>query len=677
LKIFFLLIFFNIFLISYNYADAEISFEDVSNKSGINNFGESWGSAWGDFNNDSFPDLWITNHLSSPILYENNGDGTFTDVSEKFNLQNFDGIDKHGSSWADFDNDGDQDLIVLVGAKKGIGEGPNLFFINHLGLFEEKASELGVDYPLGRGRTPLWFDYNHDGYLDLLLVNAKRFDGKSQTTLLQQNSSGFQDVTSLVGLNFTKTTLSAQLSNFVNTKNLDLIFIQPYYPSVYDVYDVPFQKIELKNFPKTAYNDLVIGDFNNDMTPEIILVNAPQKSIVTQINSTLIRAMIVSNNNEVGFTFNQSGNIFFSFSTSSKIFIGADSASPSSNAFTISSEDIQFHGFPTTENLTDEVFHVGYNPSNNEWKVLQSSKNYTTTNIVIKSDNPISNIVPINYNSSRIFGYDKLVLLNQIQFDELISDVRLLNPTSCNSIVAGDFDNDMDLDIYLNCSLVTKNLPNILYENKGDGNFTIVSNAGGAEGSTLGIGDSVTMADYNMDGFLDLFVTNGHLRNYAYDGPNQLFRNQGNDNHWIEIDLVGTVSNRDAIGSLVVVNSDEISQYREQNGGIHSDSQNHKRIHFGLGENTSAEKIIVYWPSGLISEMNNVNADQILEIIEPTIPLPPRKQISLGIEPHYVLCKDGLNLILKPDGNAVCVKQKTMEILTQRGWNIPLTANPP
>ena len=75
--------------------------------------------------------------------------------------------------------------------------------------------------------------------------------------------------------------------------------------------------------------------------------------------------------------------------------------------------------------------------------------------------------------------------------------------------------------------------------------------------------------------------------------------------------------------------------------------------------------------------MNNVNADQILEIIEPTIPLPPRKQISLGIEPPYVLCKDGLNLILKPDGNSACVKQKTMEILNQRGWAIPSTTNNP
>jgi len=128
-----IILFFNTFEISA----AEIKFEDVSNISGISYAGKSWGSAWGDFNGDGWPDLWLGNHGKTPNLYVNNGDGTFSDLASGVLQDDSKGRDTHGASWADFDNDGDQDLILLTGAERGMGDGANLFFINEDGKFQK------------------------------------------------------------------------------------------------------------------------------------------------------------------------------------------------------------------------------------------------------------------------------------------------------------------------------------------------------------------------------------------------------------------------------------------------------------------------------------------------------------------------------------------------------------
>jgi hypothetical protein len=77
------------------------------------------------------------------------------------------------------------------------------------------------------------------------------------------------------------------------------------------------------------------------------------------------------------------------------------------------------------------------------------------------------------------------------------------------------------------------------------------------------------MADYDLNGFLDLFVTNGlHQLPIHVGGPSQLFRNLGNGNHLIELTLVGRVSNRDGVGARVIaITPDGKRQLREQNGG--------------------------------------------------------------------------------------------------------------
>ena len=246
----------------------------------------------------------------------------------------------------------------------------------------------------------------------------------------------------------------------------------------------------------------------------------------------------------------------------------------------------------------------------------------------------------------------------------------MLNPTSCHSIGTGDFDNDMDVDIYLVCTLNEENIPNILYENLGNGTFQKIPRAGGAEGSLRGMGDSVAIADYDNDGFLDMFITNGlGQKPVRFQGPSQLFHNLGNENNWIQIDLKGTLSNHDAIGSTIFVTAGNVTQIREQNGGMHNHAQNFQRIHFGLKNSTMIDKIIVFWPSGLLSEINNIKSNEIIKIVEPSKPLTPNHQFKLGVKSYDVICNEFLELIIKnKDGKPSCVKSSSIQILLDRGW---------
>jgi len=135
------------------------------------------------------------------------------------------------------------------------------------------------------------------------------------------------------------------------------------------------------------------------------------------------------------------------------------------------------------------------------------------------------------------------------------------------------------------------------------------------------VGDSVTTADIDGDGFLDLLTSSGGSMGRSLGLPSdngryQLFRNVGNGNHWIMLDLEGTATNRDGIGAIVRVTAGGVTQMRVQDGGIHERGQNHSRLHFGLANNAMADKVSLHWPSGVTQELLGVKAGQILRVRE-------------------------------------------------------------
>ena len=237
----------------------------------------------------------------------------------------------------------------------------------------------------------------------------------------------------------------------------------------------------------------------------------------------------------------------------------------------------------------------------------------------------------------------------------------------------GDFDNDGYLDIVITNF---QDQTNSLYHNAQSGFFNEVSFAKGiGERSLPYLAWGVDFVDFNNDGWLDLFVANGHLDDNVaeidpigtYAQPNQLFLSNGginfmesadaaianqkvsrgtafgdidndgdidivvsnlkdaptllrNDSNttsrWLSIKLIGTHCNRDAIGARVTVVSGDLTQIREVKSGSGYLSQNDLRLHFGLGNATRVDKLTVRWLCGKVQTLQGVETNQVLILSE-------------------------------------------------------------
>ncbi|MGB9146880.1 MAG: CRTAC1 family protein, partial [Acidobacteriaceae bacterium] len=151
--------------------------------------------------------------------------------------------------------------------------------------------------------------------------------------------------------------------------------------------------------------------------------------------------------------------------------------------------------------------------------------------------------------------------------------------------------------------------PPHLYRNLDGKGFQDVSAQMGAAFDAPRVARGAAYGDILNDGALDIAITtNG--------GPAQLFLNEGATNHALRLKLVGTKSNRDGIGSVVWVKSPTTSQKQMLRSGSSYLSASELLLTFGLGSSTRAEIIEVHWPSGEVTRLTNVPADQILTICE-------------------------------------------------------------
>ena len=120
--------------------------------------------------------MFVNNHAGDrfgppPSLYVNQGDGTFENELDRFSADEQGAIangDRHGAVWTDIDNDGDEDLLLLVGLNIELGRSLNKLFINEGGQLVDAAEERGVQYGVSRAREPALLDINNDGLLDFI-----------------------------------------------------------------------------------------------------------------------------------------------------------------------------------------------------------------------------------------------------------------------------------------------------------------------------------------------------------------------------------------------------------------------------------------------------------------------------------------------------------------------------
>lgn len=148
---------------------------------------------------------------------------------------------------------------------------------------------------------------------------------------------------------------------------------------------------------------------------------------------------------------------------------------------------------------------------------------------------------------------------------------------------------------------------NCLFRNDGDGTFTEVGWANGADRVEDGRG--VAVFDSNGDGRLDLVLRNHRM-------PAGLLRNGGDAGHWIGFELVGVRSNRDAVGARLRLRAGDAWQSRVVSGGNGYLSGSSLRQHFGLGDATRVDEVEIRWPSGLRTRLQNLSADRSYRITE-------------------------------------------------------------
>jgi hypothetical protein len=186
-----------------------------------------------------------------------------------------------------------------------------------------------------------------------------------------------------------------------------------------------------------------------------------------------------------------------------------------------------------------------------------------------------------------------------------------------------DFDNDGWKDLFVARSNVVDNInvvfPNRRYEetnsvlrNLGNGKFEDVSAWAGADFQLEAAHRGVAFGDFDNDGRLDMVVS-------VLGGPVKLFHNiSDNKHHWILLNLVGTKSNRMAIGAHIrITTEDGNSQWNHVATAVGYASSSDSRVHFGLGANRRIREIQIRWPSGIKQNIREVEVDRVMTIEEP------------------------------------------------------------
>jgi enediyne biosynthesis protein E4 len=450
------------------------TFTDVTERAGVGAEGLfGMGVAIGDYDNDGFPDLLVLGY-GRCILYHNNGDGTFTDVSKKAGVEN-PGRWASSAAWFDYDNDGRLDLVIAnyvdwtpetnhYCGDKGAGmrsychpdvyhgQAPTLYRNNGDGTFTDVSKASGVGAKPGNGLGVVTFDYDNDGWQDIFIANDN-------------------------------------MPNFLFHNNRD------------------------GTFTETAYlaGVAVSGDGHSEAGMGVDAADTTGSGrmdlIVTHLDQQLGR--LYRNLGEMGF----------------------EDATFSSK---LSYATFKYSGFGTC--------FLDYD--NDGWRDLFIANGHVLDNVA-------------KYRPDITYAEPKLMMRNtgggilENVSDRLGPD--LMRPRVSRGAAAGDFDNDGDVDL-------------------------LISN-------------------------------NGETA--------QLLRNDGgNANHWLEILLIGTKSNRDGVGARLKVTAGDLVLYDQRKGGGSYQSAPDPRLHFGLGQKTKVDSVEIQWPSGTVTRLRDLPADKIIAVEE-------------------------------------------------------------
>jgi hypothetical protein len=597
--------------------------ENVTEAFGLLRISSSFGAAVYDSNKDGWPDLLISNHGLPPTIFINRAGRSFQEAQGLLGL-GF--ADRHSPSMADFDNDGDQDLYFLRGAHNGTSDKANEFFVNpgRGQRFQQVLNPTIIDLK-GRGRMAVWFDYDQDGFLDLLVVNKKRLDAPNR--LYKSNGDGtFIDVTLNSGLGlFIDSEGGAIAADFDNDHDMDVFFAntenRPYlmmnqgngtFRDETSQRGVPFVN---------AVWSASSADINNDGALDLYLSRGTDGALAEgavmakhRLNFMQIARAGSDRVDVLSFTATPGAQIRVRFSQNrldiQRLFVGSQGINPNSRDFTLGPGFMSAEGQPQQWRDDGSVrgTFLWRDPGTNRWFVATASGNGNeplVSGALLETESDLSELDTSNMEPSAP-RFPNVLLMNSGNgnFENKTSESGIADSSNSRSAIWVDLDNDSDLDLFqVNAGFNgAGKQPHVCFINE-NGTFQSYTLSQGPY-EQFGRGDSGLSADFNKDGLQDLFVLNGAGLLPANRGPYQLFLNRtNNNNYWVGFRLVGggkDFTNRDAVGARVEVrplDQPEKSLWRFVTGSNGSYSQSSRVLHFGLGQSTEIN-VRVIWPPG-------------------------------------------------------------------------------
>lgn len=548
----------------------------------------------GDYDGDGRPDIYIVSQIGEDALYRQVDDFVFEDVTQQANLS-------AGTSWGtgatflDIENDGDLDLFVCN------YDAPNRLYVNQGdGTFVESAKSHGLDFS-GASVMAAVADYDCDGFVDIYLVTNRMYPGPAQDVPRMQREDGAMHLA------------TGQKQAFTEQDRL---------------IDGTTQRYIVKaGQPDILYKNNGDGTFTDVSAECGISGNHPGLSATWwDANGDGLPDLYVSNDfwDADRWYENQGDGTFVDV---------IEQRVPYTAWFSMGSDFGDINNDGRMDFFAADMSARTHYMS----KIMMGDMN--DSRWFLESAEPrqyMRNMLYLNTGTSRFAEIGFLAGLAStdwtwsVKFNDLDNDGRLdlfatngstnhsFDPDLTRRLAALDDDlsrrgiNDPEMRWRQQWQLYREVPPrrerNLAFRNDGDLHFTDVSDSWGMDTASLSYG--AVQSDLDRDGDLDVIVA--HV-----DQPVGLYRNQSIDGRSVQIQLVGTRSNRAGIGATIELETADGSQYRQLFTTRGFASADEAIAHFGLASAPTIDRLTVRWPSGTVQVLESLPADRLYTITEP------------------------------------------------------------
>ncbi len=546
------------------------------------------GAAAGDYDGDGLPDVYLTSPSGGSRLYRNLGGFKFEDVSKSAGVYD-PGFWGTGASWVDIDNDGDLDLYACG------YEANNRLYINQGdGTFKEQAKVFGLDF-WGASIMVAFADYDNDGDLDAYLLTSGLQPGPDQKFRVR-----FEDDKPIVIDELREywqlLYLPGDRAKQVEAGQFDHLYRN----------DGPNEDGQIRFTEVTeqaGINGADIGqaatwwDYNNDGWADLYVANDFWGG-----------DHLYRNNGDGTFT-NVSRTALPHTPWSS---MGADYADINNDGLL----DFMGTDMSSTSHYRQKV-GMG-DMSKSAWFLEYAEpRQYPRNAVYLNTGHDrfmevayLTGLADSDWTWTTRFedfdedGHADVIITNGMTRDLMNTDLNRKAVAYAKEGTPEFFAFWMKQDLFRN--------RNLAFRNAGDLRFEDVSKAWGFD--RLGVSFGAATADFDRDGDLDLVVNN-------MDAPAAVYRNRSAGRHRIVVKLVGRQSNRMGVGTKVVVDTmfGKQARYHTLSRGWASSSE--PIVHFGLGDADKVKSLTVHWPSGHVQRFNDLPADHVHTVTEPTGPV--------------------------------------------------------